>query len=483
MGISDGLIEFALATTYADVAPPMRERARSALLDTLGTMIAGRHDPDVLRASSLVADWSTKADARLVTTGRKTALPFAAQINAIAARALDLDDVHEDNTCHVSASLVPSALAIAEARAPVSGKALLTALAVGMEIVCRLSAAPRISYGQTGSSRTYQCPYYATALMAAKLFGLSRDEARHALGIAHARAGGNQHGLVAGASTVKIMQGIAAEGGIIAALMAGAGLSGAPDTFEGKFGYFEFFHRGQYEPSALEDALGEIWQALDASIKPLYPCCRFTHGFAEALSDCLGRNTVGSAEIAGIRATVDNEDIHALITLPHDRKRRPRASADAQYSLPFILASVAVSRKLDQDTIDAANFDAPEILSMIDRVEVILEPRMPTPGKPRFPMPGKVEILTTDGRRIEGCVEYPKGHPRNPLTMDEVTAKFRACAEPQIGRESCDRIVAFVGALEHQNDVSELMELSCPISASEVEFRTGSAVFRGTTPA
>src|SRR3546814_685117 len=130
---------------------------------------------------------------------------------------------------------------------------------------------------------SYQCGFYGAALVAARLLSLSESQTRHALGIAHARMAGNQQGYLAGASTIRLMQGVAVEGGVLSALMAEQGLTGSTDILDGRFGYYDLAHRGNYERSDLVEGLGNThWRSLEPSIKPPYPCCKYTHGPIEA---------------------------------------------------------------------------------------------------------------------------------------------------------------------------------------------------------
>lgn len=196
MDATEDLLSFGLNTKYEDLPPEVVERTRLAILDTLGASIAGITGEGVAALAELVGGWGGTPEATALPTGTMLPLPHAAFLNGVAGRAWDLDDVHEQNTCHINANIVPAALALAEARGPQSGRELIAAVTVGAEMTCRLSSAPRISFSETGSSMSYQCGFYGAALTAARLLKLPRDAARHALGIAHARVAGNQQGIL-----------------------------------------------------------------------------------------------------------------------------------------------------------------------------------------------------------------------------------------------------------------------------------------------
>jgi 2-methylcitrate dehydratase PrpD len=460
MDAIEDLIGFGLGIRYEDIPSEVLERTRLAVLDTLGTMIAGIKGEGVPELDALVQTWGGAGQSALITTGRRAPMHTAALINAVAARAWDLDDVHEQNTCHVFASLVPALLSIAQARPVVSGAAALAAAAVGAEVVCRLSSAPRASFSKTGSSMTYQCAQYAVALMAARLFGLSRDQTRHALGIAHARLSGNQQGFLAGAMTVRLMQGVSAESGVVSALMAESGLTGSSEILEGKFGYFPVYHHGLYERGDLVDGLGTSWKVPEVSIKPASPCCKYTHAPIAAALEVRKLLDTDPGNISAVEVNVTNREVHDLVCLSRERKWNPRTLADAQFSLPFTIAHAMVHGRVDLQSFQPSGRTDPAVRDFMPRIEIHTAFNSQGESRGTFPMPGIVTARTADGREIRREVTYVKGHPRNPMSFDDVAEKFRACAALGLpGAGGLDEIVDATASLETLPDVSCLMDL------------------------
>ena len=454
------LLDFGLGVHYADLPPSIIARTKMAVLDTLGTAIAGIRGDAVPELTSLACHWGGTPEATLITNGRRLPLPLAVLVNTTAARAWDLDDVHEQNTCHVNVSTVPAALAIAEARGPIDGRELIAAIAVGAELICRMSAAPRIGFSETGSSLTYQCPFYGVALAASRLMCLTPKQARHALGIAHARAGGNQQGFLTGAMTVRLMQGIAAEGGVIAALMAERNLTGSSDVLEGRFGYYHVFHRGKYEPRDLTRELGARWFMDEVSIKPLYPCCKFIHGPIDALLEAVDGAGIRTEDIKRIHVLVTNKEVHDLVCTSRESKWNPASITDAQFSLPFMLAWAAVHRGIGFEAVAATSLDDKAVRALMPRVEVELRTGSQADGRGTFPMPGVVTVVERNGREIQRTVEYVKGHPKNPMSYEEVARKFLDCT--RFGRPQwtgAEGLVEVVATLENVEDAGKLVSL------------------------
>jgi 2-methylcitrate dehydratase PrpD len=456
----ESLLDLGLNTRYDDLAPEVVDRTRLAILDTLGAMIAGIRGEGVAPLAALYADWGGKPEATAFAAGRRLPVPAAGMLNGLAARAWDLDDVHEQNTCHINANVVPAVLALAEARGRVNGREFIAAVTVGAEMVCRTSAASRISFSETGSSMSYQCGFYGAALAGARILGLSKDAARHALGIAHARLAGNQQGYVAGAMTVRLMQGVAVEGGLLSALMAERGVTGSREILEGKFGYYPVYHRGKYDRDALLDGLGRRWLMMDVSIKPPYPCCKFTHGPIEATVEAMRELGIGAEEIDRMEVRVTNREVHDLVCLSRERKWNPQSLTDAQFSLPFAVAYAAANGGVGLETFQPEGLANAGARALLPRIDAVLDVSAQGEGRGTFPMPGIVTIRAKDGRSARKEVVYVRGHPRNPMNYEEVAAKFRLCAAlGRPGWTGAEEVIETIRNLESEVDAGALARL------------------------
>ncbi|TDD34607.1 MmgE/PrpD family protein [Actinomadura sp. KC06] len=440
MGSTDALI--AWARDPATTPPPqVMDRMRLALLDTLAAQTAGLSADGARQVADLVTYWGGRPEATVHATGARVPLHHAALANATCARAWDLDDVLEHAFCHVSGSVVPAALAVTEAveasgRRTVSGREFLTAIAIGAEAVCRTALAPRESFSVTGASRTYECGTFGAALTSARLMGLSEERTRHAMGIALSMLCGKQQAFLAGAHTVSLGQGLSAQAGVLAAVMAERGVTGsAPDidVLEGRFGYYFTNHRGRYAPDEITAGLGTEWRVLESSIKPLYPCCKFTHTSISATLDAMGEldgRANGAADrIEAIEVDVTDREAYDLACAPDDAKRRPATQAAAQFSMPYAVAVAAVHNRVGPEHFVPAALDDPRVLDVVDRV--VIKPDLDgerAANRGSLPMPAHVTVKLRDGNAITKRATVVKGHPQAPMDFADVAAKFRACA-------------------------------------------------------
>ncbi|TYB42449.1 MmgE/PrpD family protein [Actinomadura chibensis] len=446
------------------VPPRVVERTRLALLDTFAAQAAGLSADGARQVADLVTHWGGRPEATVYATGARVPMHLAALANATCARAWDLDDVLEHAFSHVSGSVVPAALAVAEgveaSGRRVSGRAFLTAVAVGAEAVCRLALAPRASFSVTGASRSYECGTFGAALASARLLGLSGERTRHAMGIALSMLCGKQQAFLAGAHTVSLGQGLSAQAGVLAAVMAERGLTGAApdiDVLEGRFGYYFTNHRGLYDPDGITAGLGAGWRVLETSVKPLYPCCKFTHTSIAATLDAM-RDLGGDPDrIAEIEVSVTDREAYDLACAPEDAKRRPATRAAAQFSMPYAVAVAAVHGRVGPEHFVPEALGDERVLDVADRV-VIRADLDGASDRGALPMPAHVTVRPRDGEPVSRRVTVVKGHPSAPMDFADVAEKFRACASFALpGWDGAERVVDTVRGVAGLASISALV--------------------------
>lgn len=463
MDAIEPLLEFGLDPAHDSLSGEVASRTKMAVLDTLAAAVAGRRAEGVGPLCELIDEWQGARQSTVLCSGRRTTAPLAALANGVAARAWDLDDVHEQNTCHVSANIVPAALALAEARPVISGRTFLAANAVGMEVACRISGAVKLSFSETGAANSYQSGFFGATMTAARLLRLDRDRARHAMGIAYARIAGNQQGYIDGAMTVRLMQGVAPEGSLVSALLAERGLTGSREILEGRFGYFETYQRNTYNRDVLVDGLGTDWHLCQISIKPVYPCCKYTHGPLEAALDALAKSGAAPHDIERVDIKVTNREVYDLVCETRERKWSPETVVDCQFSLPFAVAYALVHGGMSLQALEPDGMHDPNVRALMQRVHITLDVESQGKGRGTFPMPGIVDITLRSGARFGSEVVYVKGHPRNPMTYDDVAEKMRVCADfAGLKRDRTEALIDAVHDLERLPDAARLAELASP---------------------
>jgi len=242
--------------------------------------------------------------------------------------------------------------------------------------------------------------------------------------------------LAEGAWTKRIHPGLAARNGMEAALLAAECFTGPSHMFEGRDGFLHGYSRNPI-PERLTSGLGETYEILQTAVKP-HACCRYMQGPIDAVLEMTREHAIEPDQVEKIEVAVLEAGWN-IVADPRDQKYNPQCVVDAQFSMPFG-AAVAVlhgAAGLDQFTIEQIH--SPRVKEMMQKVVLLKDPKL----EESFPRewPARVRIKLQDGQQHENFIRYPKGDPENPLTWDEMAAKFRSLAGAVLSRERCEEVI------------------------------------------
>lgn len=455
----DELVDHVARLTYQDLPETVVESVKKSVLDTLGAAVAGSSADSCRKLVKLINLWGGKGESTLISYGSKSPATLAALANSTMARARELDDVHEAAGMHLSATIVPSAFVIAEYSKTsrgklIDGKSFILANALGSDLNCRLRMAERIGGENIGWNGETSAPI-AVAAMSAKMLGFNKSEILNAMGIAYAQCATNTQAYVDGAMTASLQQGLAAQAGILSTMLAGEGITGARDILEGVYGYYSLYMRGEFAPEKLMSKLGEDYAIANVTTK-LYPCCLGTHS---AISGALQLTKEHSIKVDDIQETKISTSSLFYKFLGGKEKIRPQSVVDAQFSYYFTVASALVKGELAIDDFTEKGIKNPQVLDVARRIRVVADFRKDKLGTQVAPV--DVEIITKDGRHFGKTVEFSKGHPKNPLSMEEYIDKFDNCirfsAKP-LSSNSIKRFKQKVEELDKLDDVTTIID-------------------------
>ena len=453
--IASALAEFVAGLSLKRVPDRVAARARHLILDAIGIAFASGRFDFARRTLSAMRSLA-QGDGEAVVIGFPDRLPHrdAAVVNGVLVHGLDFDDTHLGGVVHASASLVPTILAVG-ARQGSSGAEALTAYVAGVETMARLGAVAKGGFHQVGFHPTGLIGAFACALAAGKLMGLDRDQLTAAQGIVLSTASGTLEFLEDGAWNKRLHPGWAAACGITAAALARHGFVGATKAYEGRFGLYASHLQERFDIAALGAAtaeLGERWELLDVAVKP-FPACHFTHACADAAIALKRDHAFDLCSVQRVRAFVPAEVVKTVCE-PEASKRRPANAYDAQFSIPYIVASALRHGRFSlAELSDQALADA-ETLALAGRVDYAIDPRSQFP---RY-YSGELAIELSDGRELRHREARNRGCGDLPLSEAEIIAKFAGnlrgtIAEPRTD-ELCNRILSMDGAAEIR-DVAE----------------------------
>ena len=453
----DAAVEFArnfVNTKYEDLSSEVVEATKKEILDLLGVALGGISQPGATHVRDLMLEWGGKEESSIIGSRQKVPSPNAAQANATMAHSLDFDDVHEAAVMHPGIAAIPTAIAVAEAEGNLSGKELITGTALGVDMMCRLALAttPGKNPIDLGWHLTSLFGFMGSAATAARVMGLPVEKIVDAIGIGYHQCAGNGQCVKDGALTKRLGPGFAIKGGITAALLARAGVTGSTNSFEGEWGLYKQYMHGDYSREILTADLGKHFEGVNVAIKP-YPCCRGVHPAIDAgLALAIDEN-IRKEDIREIILTVTDAHLSLLCT-PEDAKKSPRSPVDAQFSIPWGVASAIVGRRVGLDDFTDSAIRNRDILDVTQKMRLEVDNTLSKPG----PDPTRVKVITKDGKVFEKTVQTPLGSLDRPMSFEDCARKFSDCAK-DLGAGRVDQIIERVGKLDQVEDIREIINL------------------------
>jgi 2-methylcitrate dehydratase PrpD len=394
----------------------MLATARTYLLDWLGSALAG-HSTAAGRILLEYAADQPSGPCRIVGAGLARSHEVAALLNGALSHMVEMDDLDRGSVVHPGAVVIPAALATAELTGA-DGRALLAAIVAGYEVAIRIGeAVGKEHYFYFHNTAT--CGVFGAAAAAGWLLGVDRDQFVWALGNAGTQAAGLWQFNADGAMSKHLHAGRAAASGLLAADLAARGFSGARRILEGRRGFFAATAPGA-QPERVVAGLDErpaAYRIEGVSIKP-HASCRHTHpaiDAALALRPLLQGQPVARVFVETYQAALD------LCDNPD-----PQTPYAAKFSLHYCVASALCLGHAGLDAFAPQALGAEPVRALLPRTTAVVEPAF----EAQYPQswPTRVRICLEDGSELDHTVTTPKGDPENPLTAEELEAKFRQLA-------------------------------------------------------
>lgn len=407
---SRALARFVAESRWEDVPEAARHQARRSLLNVVGTTLGGAADAASRRTVATMLPFSGAAEATLVGRPERADAMTAAFLNALAANVFDFDDTHPATIIHPSAPVAPPLFALAERR-PMSGRDLLHAFVVGVEVECRVgNAISPYHYGK-GWHITATCGAFGAAAAVGRAIGLDPDRMLWALGNASAQASGLVETLGFMAKSVGV--GHSARAGLLAALLAEGGVEGPERPLEGPRGFLTVTG-DKPDLTRLTEGLGTTWEIALNNCKP-YPAGVVLNSVLDACRDL--RDEVPDIARTAVSITVFG---HPLL---RQRADRPDVTSgrEAQVSAQHAVAAALIDGAAGVAQFSDARVTAPDVLALRRKVQVREAKGIPVEGI-------RLEAVLDSGRTVVRSVAAARGSAGRPLADDELEVKFRALA-------------------------------------------------------
>lgn len=443
------LAEFAVKTKYEDLPKDYLNRLRTDALDSVAVGVYGSTLPWISLATEYWEELGGKPEATI--WGRRSKLPaiMATLANSHAQNAFEYDDTYNWRGLgvHTGNNVIPASIAISEMLGSVSGRDFMTAQAVGMEIGVRIRLG--IKKTRPGHNHTAITSTFAAAAAAGKLLGLNVDQMNWALGSAGSYVGGLL--TVPPSSMVKRMvNGRAAQGGVIGALLAKRNFTGIENLLEAEQGGYYGTLCIESDWDILLGGLGETWYSANVFTKR-FPICTSIIGPAEAVSQVARDETFSVDEVEKIKVYTTSA-VQPLIV-----GSWPETISAAQMDLSFGIATAVATGKIDPRDVTMEKVNDPIIAGLMKRVEPIKDAEYDAMRKDGAPdrYPSRVEILLKDGRVLRSkFVPEP-----TTMTAAEIEAKASDAMGEVLGKNRTKHVIDFFRNVDKLSSIDSIFGL------------------------
>lgn len=445
--ISGQFAQYASELRYEDLPADVRDLAHLVLLDTLGCALAGSTTREVIqiRAAMAAAGGGT-GDAVLWGSGDTLSLPLAVLANGAAVHAREIDDF--GGCAHSGSVVIPAALGMG-ARVGASGRELLTAIVIGYDIAKRVmdGGGGYLAFKEVGWHSTSTCGGFGAAAAAGKLLGLDARRLQWAIGYAGCNAGGTWAFIPEGAMSKRVHPGFAAQTGIMSAYLAASEVTAPETIFEAEWGgYYPTYVPGKATPAAATAGLGTDFRIRHVGFKP-YAACRGIHSSVDVILDFRKSHQLKAADVARVLVRGSRTHVKQL------SKQTVKTALDAQMSLPYSIAAALQTGGAMLDQYTEAALRRPEVTALAKKVTVTHEPSVQDGEEPY------VDVELLNGQRLSSRVMVARGDAVNPLSEDELVAKFRTTAALVFNAADIARMEKAVRDIEKADNVRVLEQM------------------------
>ena len=448
----DRLVQHVMATRFEALSAPAVAAVKTFCLDTIGVSVAGTRARYAAELRAAVDAWGSGDEATGLGLGNRLPAGAAAMVNAFHAHNQEFDCVHEAAVVHPLTTIQSAALAAAERSGGVTGRDLILALALGVDVATSVGMA-----AQTGLRffRPATAGVFGATAAAGKLAGLDAAGLKNALGLAYAQNAGTMQSHVEGGPALALQMGFAAAAAVRAVDLARAGIPGPHDVLEGPFGYFRLYE-GDWDLEPVWAELGTVWRITQVSHKP-FPTGRAAHGGLDGILQLRAAHGLQADDI--VRLTL------AAPPLIHQLVGRP-VQPDMDVTYARLCFQYVGALALLHGDVDVADFSPDRLTDarlhdLARRLELVADGN----PDPNALAPQAVTAYLKDGRALRVDIPHTLGSPERPLSREQHLAKFRRCwsggVQP-LADEAADRLIGLIDSLDDLDNSNAVVALTRP---------------------
>ena len=441
--------EFVINTRFEDIPNDARKDTKKFILDCFGVGLIGSRGPWVTELIATQSRWGQGSDARIWNSGNRVPTATAAMCNAYQIHNSEFDCVHEGAVAHAMSVVLPCVLAEAERRGGITGRDLITTVAIGVDVACNLglAATTGLRFFRPGT-----VGLFGGISGIAKLRGFDHDTLVRAYSIGYAQLCGTMQPHTEGSMLLGMQVGFNARNAVVACDMAEAGLAGLQDVLQGPFGYFSLIESA-YDLTDVLANMGKVWRITEMAHKP-FPSGRATHGVVDAALLLRKEHELSADNVESATLTMPSLTKHLVGRPVHD-------AMDVNYARlcsPYVVALVFMNGEIKIADFHEQALRNPQAIALARRIAVEVNDN----PDPNALSPVEVSVTLKDGRVVRQAVDVVYGNPANPMTREAWLEKFHnnaAGAAKPISRKNAENLVELVDGLEDLNEAGDLINL------------------------
>ncbi|HSR10523.1 MAG TPA: MmgE/PrpD family protein [Thermodesulfobacteriota bacterium] len=453
MGPTEKLARFVEATHLESIPGAVVEKAKTLILNVVGSMLAGSTEKTGRIGVRLVREAGGAPHATVVGGGFKTSALMAALANGISAHATDQDDTDWATLAHPTVAVLPAVLALGE-RLHAPGKKILEAYILGIEAEGKVGRGIYPMHHEMGFHSTGTLGHVGASVGSCKILGLGASQIGSALGIMGSLVSGIRNNV--GSMTKPLHAGNAAHDGVLAASLAKEEFTSSDKALESRFGIARVFGGERASSERMVADLGEPYliESPGITIKG-NPCGTYGSVLVEGLQEMVKAHAFSADSIERIDLTL-NPAVQEIMHYVY-----PRDAVEAKYAIPFIVAVTLTDGEAGLKQFTDEKTQDPKVREIISKIHM----RYHTQGGDGSEKPSGVELSTTEikiteknGKVYTRVVDSARGYLNQPLSEKEILDRFRTFAGLVLPESSIAKTAEMVRSMETLADIAALME-------------------------
>ena len=448
------IVDNVIQTKFENFDEPTLENAKDRIIDVMGCLMGGAGDSGNREFVNLIQDIGGKPESTIMIYGHKVPVQNAAMVNSILARSFDFEPVSPyiekvNFPGHISGSTVMTALSLGEIT-NANGNELITALLLGDDLATRVLHSAGFEFSK-GWDNIGTVNGFGTTAIAGRMLGLDKTQFINAFGIILNQLSGSMQIVWDMTTAFKICQGLSSRNGIFSAKLAQINWSAPEDPLFGRFGYYKLYTEGCKAPEVLTKDLGKQFYS-DKTIKP-YPCCRIVHAAIDSALAVVNKNNIQIDNIKEIKLGVSKVIQDHSVARPFSIGRFPHANA--AFSICYVVATAILNQSVKPQHFTEEVIRSPKVAEIINKIELIDSNEGGSES-------ARVIVKMKDGQEHTEFTEIAKGDPQNPLSRDELLAKYWNNVEfgGMVSKDNAAKILSMIENIENLDSVKDLVNLT-----------------------